>query len=72
MLNISDVEARYPTAFYALPEPYQADSCLEFYVESGKLFAQPSKEERKVLGNWLASFSLLPAATEWVEERVKR
>jgi hypothetical protein len=44
-------------AFNALPEPYQADSCLEFFKDKdGFLWTQPKPEEVPYLGRWKAVF----------------
>ena len=71
MLTIQDVSTRYPGAFSALPVVYQADSCLEFYVDSGRLYARPSKAERQALGDWLAYYDLVHPSG-WQESRVNR
>ena len=36
-LTQGEVAKFFPKAFAALPEPYQNDSCLDFYVHKGEL-----------------------------------
>lgn len=52
-------------AFNALPEPYQADSCLTFFWKRGVLCAAPKDEERPILGNWICSWN----GAEWKDEK---
>lgn len=44
----------YKNAFNALPEPYQNDSCLEFWLQYDRLYTQPKDAEKLVLGSWAA------------------
>lgn len=44
-------------AFDALPEPYKADSCLEFWLnDRGVLYCAPKKDQEFALGRWHAYF----------------
>ena len=59
-LTQEELEEQFPDAFSALPEPYQADSCLEFFLSSaggGTVFAKPKPEEIPVLGDWIAFYN---------------
>lgn len=46
-----------PAAFRALPDPYQADSCLTFYRRNGKLYCKPCKDQTYILGKWVARYN---------------
>lgn len=58
ILTMAQVQNGFSTAFEALPEPYKNDSCLEFYVEDGTLFAKPVKGQEYALGNEVWFFDL--------------
>jgi len=46
-----------PEAFAALPESYQADSCLQFFRNSrGSLIAAPLNDQVHALGEWEAFY----------------
>lgn len=45
-----------PKAFEALPEPYRADSCLEFYSRGEDWFCRPIAGEEGNLGVWDSIF----------------
>ncbi len=47
---------KYPEAFNALPEPYQADDCLEYQIISGLILCYPKSDQEIALGNWVAFF----------------
>ena len=56
-MTLNELEKKFPEAFAALPEPYQADSCLEFGVDDfGILYARPIASQVAHLGNWTAHF----------------
>ena len=55
-LTQAEVMAQYPEAFAALPEPYQNDSCLEFWTDQGDLFAAPEPGQESALGDWVSMF----------------
>lgn len=38
-LDYASVQTSFPEAWKALPEPYQNDSCLSFYLDNGDLLA---------------------------------
>ena len=38
-LSQKEFEAEYPVAYSNLPEAYQNDSCLEFFIDGDLLFA---------------------------------
>jgi hypothetical protein len=44
-------------AFAALPDPYQADSCLTFYRRKGRLYCKPAQGQEKILGRWRSVFN---------------
>ncbi len=48
----------YPDAFAALPDAYQNDTCLEFWVGMGSkgLFARPKKDQELALGRWVCIY----------------
>lgn len=47
----------YEEAYEALPEPYQADSCLVFWVEDSMLFCRPKDDQIAALGSWVCVFN---------------
>lgn len=61
----------YPDAFNALPEPYQNDDCLEFFIDSGVLYSRPKKGQESILGNWVAEFYSYPDEKEWVVSPIR-
>lgn len=54
--NLTWLQENHPEAFNALPEPYQADSCLEFGTDEYGLWCAPIESERAVLGDWECVF----------------
>lgn len=48
-LTYKEVQEKYPEAWARLPEPYQNDSCLEFYIVEGDLFCAPEDGESAFL-----------------------
>lgn len=50
----------YPEAFEALPEPYQNDHCLNFFVYDGKLHCEP---DDAVVGDWESVYD--PTTKKW-------
>ncbi len=56
MLEVTqtDVSVGWEDAYDSLPEAYQSDSCLEFYVSNGVLFVRPLRTAG--LGVWEAYF----------------
>ena len=65
-LTQKEVAAQYPAAFAALPECYQADSCLQFWLEGTELYSAPKEGEESVLGNWNCFFQ----DGEWIEDPI--
>lgn len=55
-MNTKQLSKRYPMAFKSLPEPYQADDCIEFFEKDGTLFAKAGKGQETILGMWVAFF----------------
>lgn len=55
-MNTMELANRYPEAFQALPEPYQADSCLRFWEDDGTLYAEPLEDQVEILGDWRSRF----------------
>lgn len=51
-LTQSEVQSGWSKAFSGLPEPYQNDSCLEFWVDDGTLYCRPAKGQEVALGDW--------------------
>jgi hypothetical protein len=56
-MNTLQLAHKDPKAFLALPDPYQADSCLTFYRRNGKLYCKPLKDQVHILGRWRAVFN---------------
>ena len=56
-LNVHELAVVFPHAYKALPECYQADDCLEFWIEQDILFAKPAPGQEKALGTWRAAYS---------------
>ena len=59
----STVALMYPEAFEALPEPYQNDSCLEFFLDSDYLHCQPKHDQLAILGQWSCYYD--PELQSW-------
>jgi len=55
-LNQDTFAEQYPDAFDALPECYQADSCLRFWVENNQFYSAPLESEEYCLGIWVSIF----------------
>lgn len=52
--NLNWLQENHPEAFEALPEPYKADSCLEFCTNMhGSVFSRPVGNQVEVLGDWI-------------------
>lgn len=49
-LTQSEVVKQHADAFKALPECYQADSCLVFFICDGILFCCPEQDQEYALG----------------------
>lgn len=62
-MNERELAKQYPEAFAALPEPYQNDSCLVFWLDNDEIWAAPLEEQADILGCWMAVFS--PINREW-------
>jgi hypothetical protein len=63
-MNTRELEKQYPEAFKALPECYQADDCLEFYVDlDGSLMAIGKPGQEDILGELGWSFN--PDTNQW-------
>lgn len=63
-MNTLELAKSHPEAFAALPDPYQADDCLVFELEDGKLLAYPKQDQIFALGHWVAYYNT--SAQEWV------
>ncbi len=46
----------YPQAFNALPEPYQADDCLEYQINGKHIYCYPKLDQEPILGDWLCIY----------------
>lgn len=53
-LTQADVQRGWWKAFIGLPEPYQNDSCLRFWVDDGTLYCCPKEGQEVALGSWEA------------------
>jgi hypothetical protein len=49
--------ANHMVAFDSLPECYQADTCLVFFWEDGKLKAEPAIGQEEALGTWVSIYN---------------
>lgn len=56
MANLSWLYNNHYEAFVALPGPYQADSCLDFFEEMGSVYACPTDDQLSILGDWLMAY----------------
>ncbi len=55
----AQLQLEYPQAFQALPESYQADSCLDFYQDCNyNLCCGPKEDQVSALGEWEAVFDI--------------
>lgn len=50
VFGIEKLMKEYPEAFEALPECYQADDILDFFVQDGNLFAIAKEEQKDIIG----------------------
>ncbi len=50
------LESEYPEAYKALPEPYQADSCLEFCIDGLELLAYAAQGQEQAIGETVWHF----------------
>jgi len=75
MTNIipqSQFASDFPEAFATLPEAYQADSCLEFFIDDNdvsgvskdRLYCRPKADQEFALGKWVCRYQ--PIKNEWV------
>jgi hypothetical protein len=55
-MNTLQLAHKNPKAFAALPEPYQADSCLTFYNRNGTLYCKPAHGQERILGKWRCQY----------------
>lgn len=63
-MDIAELQRRFPFAYRALPEPYQNDSCLEFYEDiNGNLIARAKEDQSAVLGE--GEWMWLPLSMTW-------
>jgi len=62
----NSLEEKFPSAFSALPEPYQNDNCLNYYSKTGVLYCCPQKSEQAALGVWICFFN--EATCSWEDE----
>jgi hypothetical protein len=64
VVSQAEFQDKFCDAFAALPEAYQADHCLEFYVDcNGGLCCAPLESQVSALGNWESVFD--PHKNEW-------
>jgi hypothetical protein len=57
-INQAQLMVEFPQAFAALPEPYQSDSCLDFYQDCNyNLCCSPAEGQSFALGEWEAVFN---------------
>ena len=54
-MNTIQLARKRPDAHAALPETYQADSCLYFYVSNGIVYAKPAMGQEH-LGRWTMKY----------------
>ncbi len=47
----------YPEAFNALPEPYQADDCLQYLIGDKTIACQPKPDQELALGRFVYRYS---------------
>ena len=65
MFRTEQLRYTRPQAFAALPEPYQEDDCLMFYIDiNGNLNAVPDEDNVAILGDWEMMFDSTSEA--WV------
>jgi hypothetical protein len=68
-MNTFDIHhlcTHYRDAFAALPEPYQNDNCLDFYVDvNGGLCCTPKIGQEFALGEWEAVYD--EDADDWFD-----
>lgn len=55
-MNTLELSRKHPEAFKALPEAYQNDDVLEFWIEEEELYARPLDNQVDVLGDWNSRF----------------
>jgi hypothetical protein len=51
-ISMHDMARYWSEAYDCLPECYQADNCLDVWVEDGTLYIAPKKEEEPIIGVW--------------------
>ena len=57
-MNTLELARLYPVPFSRLPECYQGDDCLFFWIEDSVLMCAPKDErEESVLGTWIAEYN---------------
>ena len=65
MFRTEQLRYTQPQAFAALPEPYQEDDWLMFYIDiNGNLNAVPDEVNVAILGDWEMMFDA--NSNEWV------
>lgn len=69
-LTQTELMHQFPKAFAALPEAYQADSCLEFFLLDGWLTCGPKEDQEDMLGAWVATYC--PDHNTWETEHFIR
>lgn len=71
--EVEELQERFPSAWAALPEPYQSDHCVEFFLSwtlKGRdavlleICCRPKDEEMDILGDWTAKYD--ERAREWL------
>lgn len=68
IMNIQWIETYHFEAFKALPECYQADSCLEFWIDEHDFYLKcgPKPNQQFALGYWIAYYD--PVNRCWLDE----
>jgi hypothetical protein len=56
--DINWLSREHPQAFNSLPEPYQADNCLVFWLDDQDFYlkCQPKEDQQFALGTWIAYY----------------
>lgn len=63
-MRISELRHSHPQAYADLPEPYQADDCLVFFIDGdGNLRCCPDENQVHILGDWEAVYN--PTEGSW-------
>lgn len=62
--GLVELHDRFPFAYRGLPEPYQNDSCLEFYEDcNGNLIARATEDQKPILGE--EEWMWMPLSMTW-------